>query len=60
MTTVIIKYHTKKNGEIKYYASYESAWKAANRLNDSRTEEGIWLFEADLAGWFVFLAPHGA
>jgi len=56
----LIKYHTKKNGEIKYFATYQSAWNAANRLNDAGLDDGIWLFEADMTGWFVFLAQHGA
>lgn len=55
----IIKYHTKKNGEVKYYATYGSAWAAASRLNETTTEDGIWLFEADMTGWFVFLSQHG-
>ena len=52
------KYLTKKNGEIKYYASYQSAWKAASRLNEGN-EDGIWLFEADMNGWVVFFSEHG-
>lgn len=55
----IIKYHTNKAGAVKYYATYSSAWAAASRLNETTTEDGIWLFEADLTGWFVFLVPHG-
>lgn len=56
----LIKYHTTKSGAIKYYSSYPSAWNAANRLNEAGLEDGIWLFEADMNGWFVFLASHGA
>ena len=54
-----IKYHTKKDGSVKYYASYQSAWNAANRLNEAETADGIWLFEMDMTGWFVFLSQHG-
>ena len=53
------KYLTKKNGEIKYYASHQSAWNAAARLNEG-DDDGIWLFEADLNGWFVFFSEHGS
>lgn len=53
------KYHTDKNGAVKYYASHRSAWAAAARLNNNTTEDGIWLFEADMTGWFVFFSSHG-
>jgi hypothetical protein len=45
------KYKNKK-GEIKYYASYKTAWNACIRLNQE-IENGQWLFEADLNGWFL-------
>lgn len=53
----IIKYHTKKDGSIKYYASYQSAWVAAARLNGEQSDDAQWLFEMDTTGWFVFLVP---
>ena len=56
----VLKYHTNKDGAVKYYATYRSAWAAASRLNETANEDGIWLFEADMTGWFVFLGPHGA
>lgn len=55
----VIKYHTDKKGAIKYYATYGTAWAAAARLNETTNEDGIWLFEADMTGWFVFLVSHG-
>lgn len=55
MTT---KYHTKKNGDIKYYANHESAWNAASRLNEMTDDDGLWLFEADMNGWYVFFSPY--
>lgn len=54
------KRHTDKNGNTKYYTSYHTAWQAANRLNQQGLDDGIWLFEADMTGWYVFLAPHGS
>ena len=43
----------KKNGEIKYYASYQSAWNAAARLNENELDN-LWWFEMDTVGWFLF------
>jgi hypothetical protein len=48
-----ITVYRNRKGEIKYYASWQSAWKAANRLNDAEGDVE-WLFEQDLTGWFVF------
>lgn len=42
-----------KNGETKYYASHRTAWAKAAKLNETAVD-GLWLFEADLNGWFVF------
>lgn len=42
-------------GNIKYYASMNSAWKAANKLNDAEGDVE-WLFEQDLVGWFLYRA----
>lgn len=47
-------YHRNGKGEIKYYASYQSAWNACIRLNESETR-GQWMFEADLNGWYCEL-----
>lgn len=44
---------TKKDGTTKYYASYETAWNRAAKLNETATN-GIWFFEADINGWFLF------
>jgi hypothetical protein len=52
--------HTDSKGNTKYYNSYQTAWNAANRLNEQGQHDGIWLFEADMTGWYVFLAPHGS
>ena len=43
-------------GNTKYYASYDSAWKAANRLNEQLAagDFNCWYFEMDLTGWFLF------
>jgi hypothetical protein len=43
-------------GDIKFYASYQSAWKAAARLNQADPSSS-WLFEMDNSvglGWFLF------
>jgi hypothetical protein len=45
--------HRDSKGNIKYYASWQSAWKAANRLNETEGDVN-WVFEQDLVGWFVF------
>jgi hypothetical protein len=52
---VMDRIYRDSKGNIKYYATYQSAWRAANRLN---TAEGDveWLFEQDLVGWFVYRA----
>lgn len=50
MSTQILR---KKNGEVKYYASYQTAWAKAARLNED-VVDGLWLFEADEHGWFVY------
>jgi hypothetical protein len=49
MTTTI--YKTAK-GKTKYYATYQSAWKAAIRLNETAVG-GTWLFEGDEIGWYL-------
>jgi hypothetical protein len=51
MNTTPTIYKNKK-GEIKYYASYQSAWKAAQRLNQM-VNGGQWWFEADVNGWYL-------
>ena len=43
----------RKDGEIKYYASYQSAWNAAARLNENELDN-LWWFEMDTVGWFLF------
>jgi len=48
--------YTDKNGKTKYYATYQSAWKAAARLNETAVD-GLWFFEMDTIGWFVFFVP---
>ena len=48
--------YTNAKGEIKFYASYKSAWKAAVRLNQA-DQQASWLFEMDDSiglGWFLF------
>ena len=53
MTTAEIRY-TKKNGEVKYYASYQNAWNACIRLNEKpEYQSGTWLFEGDENGWYL-------
>jgi hypothetical protein len=44
--------HLNKQGQTKYYASYQSAWRAAIRLNEA-AHNGTWLFEADINGWYL-------
>jgi len=39
-------------GETKYYASYQSAWNKAIRLNETAVG-GTWLFEGDQYGWYL-------
>jgi hypothetical protein len=46
------KYYLKKNGDIKYYASYNTAWNSAIRLND-KSQNGTWLFEGNENGWYL-------
>jgi hypothetical protein len=46
-----IKY-TNRKGEVKYYATYQSAWNACIRLNESAVD-GTWLFEGDEIGWYL-------
>jgi len=56
----VIKYHTDKSGAVKYYANHRTAWAAASRLNSQTDiDAGLWVFEADVTGWFVFLVSHG-
>lgn len=43
---------TKKDGTTKYYATYQSAWNKAARLNETETN-GQWLFEMDTNGWYL-------
>jgi hypothetical protein len=45
--------HRNKKGEVKYYATYHSAWNACIRLNET-AENGTWLFEGDEIGWFLY------
>ena len=47
-----------KKGEVKYYASYKTAWLAAIRLNENE-KNGQWLFEADTIGWFLEFHSDG-
>lgn len=49
----LLNIYLKKNGDIKYYTNYRSAWNAANRLNENATD-GLWFFEADINGWYLF------
>ena len=46
-----IKY-TYRKGEVKYYATYQSAWNACVSLNESAVD-GTWLFEGDEIGWYL-------
>lgn len=50
-----MKIYTKKNGETKYYSTYQSAWNAAIKLNEKldATEMGFWEFEGDINGWYL-------
>ena len=41
-------------GKTKYYATYQNAWIACNRLNQKESK-GIWRFEADKIGWYLQL-----
>jgi hypothetical protein len=57
-TTEII--YKKKNGETKYYASYQSAWNACIRLNE-KINNGTWMFEADATGyWYLHFVAETA
>jgi hypothetical protein len=57
--TVTIKFGTiltKKDGSTKYYSSYQSAWKAAARLNQQlpTDSQGFWFFESDeTCNWYL-------
>lgn len=54
MTEIIYR---KKDGSIKYYASYQSAWNAAIRLNEKETT-GAWYFESDATlNWYLHFLP---
>lgn len=44
--------HLNRKGEVKYYASYQSAWNACIRLNE-QASDGTWLFEGDEHGWYL-------
>ena len=44
-------------GETKYYATYQTAWNAAIRLNE-KINNGTWLFEADTIGWYLFFEEN--
>jgi hypothetical protein len=44
-------YKTAK-GETKYYATYQSAWNVAIRLNE-KAIGGTWRFEGDENGWYL-------
>lgn len=46
--------HKNAKGETKYYATYQSAWNAAIRLNE-KAIGGTWYFEGDATGmWYLF------
>jgi len=49
-----VQYHTNKDGSVKYYASYHTAWNAAIRLNQN-TKDATWLFDGDEHGWYLHL-----
>jgi hypothetical protein len=51
--------YKKKNGEVKYYAFYQSAWNACIRLNETAVD-GTWLFEADEIGWYLYFEKDTA
>jgi hypothetical protein len=57
MTQMII--YKKKNGEIRYYSTYQLAWNGAIRLN-AQEKSGQWYFEADEVGWFLFYVADDA
>ena len=44
--------YTSKNGQVKYYATYRTAWNAAIRLNENAVG-GSWFFEGDEHGWYL-------
>lgn len=55
MTTATEIIYKDSKGATKYYATYQSAWNAAIRLNNKRTS-GAWYFESDETGlWYLFL-----
>ena len=39
-------------GETKYYATYQSAWNRAIKLNETAVG-GTWYFEGDENGWYL-------
>lgn len=43
-------------GETKYFSTYQGAWNRAAKLNDTAID-GMWLFEGDEKGWFVYFSP---
>jgi hypothetical protein len=44
--------YTDKKGCVKYYATYQSAWNACIRMNETAVD-GQWLFEGDAIGWYL-------
>ena len=49
------KIYKNAKGNTKYYASYTSAWNAANKLNEKLSkDENPYYFEMDLVGWYLF------
>ena len=46
-----------KDGSVRYYASYHSAWRAAVRLNQTAVG-GLWYFEGDSVGWYLEFVPE--
>lgn len=56
--TTEIRY-TKKDGTTKYYASYQSAWNRAAKMNEMAVG-GQWYFEADLDGWYIYWVAEGS
>jgi len=51
----LVNRYTKKDGQVKYYQSYGAAWRAATRLNKT-AQNGLWFFEMDMNGWYLFFA----
>lgn len=50
--------YTNKSGEVRYYSTHHSAWRAAIRLNETETA-GTWYFEGDSNGWYLHLVKDG-